>query len=62
MFCSRRFLKKPNVADGRDQFSSLAKNFSQQDCPSYAGFCSLAQARYVLVTVRIKTVYQPNID
>ncbi|KAF6028314.1 F8A1 [Bugula neritina] len=41
----KRFLKKPNVAEGRDQFASLAKNLSQQDCPSYAGFCSLAQAR-----------------
>ncbi|XP_067951630.1 40-kDa huntingtin-associated protein-like [Watersipora subatra] len=41
----RRFLKKPNVAEGRDQFASLAKNLGQQDCPSYAAFCSLAQAR-----------------
>ncbi|XP_064604680.1 40-kDa huntingtin-associated protein-like isoform X2 [Liolophura sinensis] len=41
----KRFLKKPNVAEGSEQFASLAKNLKQQECPQYAAFCSLAQAR-----------------
>ncbi|KAK7501479.1 hypothetical protein BaRGS_00007283 [Batillaria attramentaria] len=41
----KRFLKKPNVAEGSEQFSSLAKTLKIQECPQYAGFCYLAQAR-----------------
>jgi len=41
----RRFLKKPNVAEGSEQFASLAKQLKNQECPQYAGFCHLAQAR-----------------
>ncbi|XP_013396812.2 factor VIII intron 22 protein-like [Lingula anatina] len=41
----KRFLKKPNVAEGSEQFASLGKTFRQQECQQYAGFCSLAQAR-----------------
>jgi len=41
----RRFLKKPNVSEASDQFGSLAKELKRQDCPQYAGFCSLAKAR-----------------
>lgn len=41
----RRFLKKPNVSEASGQFGSLAKELKRQDCPHYAGFCSLAKAR-----------------
>ncbi|XP_046572881.1 40-kDa huntingtin-associated protein-like [Haliotis rubra] len=41
----KRFLKKPNVSEGSEQFASLAKSLQQQECPQYAGFCCLAQAR-----------------
>ena len=41
----RRFLKKPNVSEASSQFGSLAKELKRQDCPQYAGFCSLAKAR-----------------
>lgn len=41
----KRFLKRPNVAEGIEQYSALAKSLKQQDCPQYAGFCCLAQAR-----------------
>ena len=41
----RRFLKKPNVSEASGQFGSLAKELKRQDCPQYAGFCSLAKAR-----------------
>ncbi|XP_064644443.1 40-kDa huntingtin-associated protein-like [Lineus longissimus] len=41
----KRFLKKPNVAEGSEQFASLAKVLREQECPQYAGFCCLAQAR-----------------
>ncbi|KAH9502578.1 40-kDa huntingtin-associated protein [Bulinus truncatus] len=41
----KRFLKKPNVAEGSEQFASLAKSLKNQECPQYAGFCCLAQAR-----------------
>ncbi|KAJ7390019.1 hypothetical protein OS493_027543 [Desmophyllum pertusum] len=41
----RRFLKKPNVSEASAQFGSLAKELKRQDCPQYAGFCSLAKAR-----------------
>lgn len=41
----KRFLKKPNVAEGSEQFASLAKTLRQQECPQYAGFFCLAQAR-----------------
>ncbi|XP_005100168.1 40-kDa huntingtin-associated protein [Aplysia californica] len=41
----RRFLKKPNVAEGSEQFASLSKQLRNQECPQYAGFCCLAQAR-----------------
>ncbi|PVD39529.1 hypothetical protein C0Q70_02163 [Pomacea canaliculata] len=41
----KRFLKKPNVSEGSEQFSSLAKTLKVQECPQYAGFCYLAQAR-----------------
>ncbi|KAJ8319280.1 hypothetical protein KUTeg_004371 [Tegillarca granosa] len=37
----KRFLKRPNVAEG----TSLAKSLQQQECHQYAGFCCLAQAR-----------------
>ncbi|XP_076459467.1 40-kDa huntingtin-associated protein-like [Babylonia areolata] len=41
----KRFLKKPNVAEGSEQFASLAKTLKIQECPQYSGFCYLAQAR-----------------
>ncbi|CAG5124356.1 unnamed protein product [Candidula unifasciata] len=41
----KRFLKKPNVAEGSEEFASLAKSLKNQECPQYAGFCCLAQAR-----------------
>ncbi|ESO84215.1 hypothetical protein LOTGIDRAFT_203270 [Lottia gigantea] len=41
----KRFLKKPNLSEGIEQFGSLAKNLDQQECPQYSGFCCLAQAR-----------------
>ncbi|XP_074647592.1 40-kDa huntingtin-associated protein-like [Tubulanus polymorphus] len=41
----KRFLKKPNVSEGSEQFASLAKILKQQESPQYAGFCCLAQAR-----------------
>lgn len=41
----RRFLKKPNVSEASGQFGALAKELKRQDCPQYAGFCSLAKAR-----------------
>lgn len=41
----RRFLKKPNVSEASGQFGSLAAELKRQDCPHYAGFCSLAKAR-----------------
>ncbi|XP_041362327.1 40-kDa huntingtin-associated protein-like [Gigantopelta aegis] len=41
----KRFLKKPNVSEGSEHFASLAKSLRQQECPQYAGFCCLAQAR-----------------
>ena len=41
----KRFLKKPNVSEGSEQFSSLSKTLRQQESSQYAGFCCLAQAR-----------------
>lgn len=41
----KRFLKKPNVAEGSEQFASLSKLLRAQECHQYAGFCQLAQAR-----------------
>jgi tetratricopeptide (TPR) repeat protein len=41
----KRFLKKPNIAEGSEQFGVLAKQLKTQECPQYAGFCNLAQAR-----------------
>ncbi|KAI0207645.1 40-kDa huntingtin-associated protein [Lamellibrachia satsuma] len=41
----KRFLKKPNVAEGSKQFGDLSKALKTQECPSYAGLCCLAQAR-----------------
>ncbi|GFO02261.1 factor viii intron 22 protein-like [Plakobranchus ocellatus] len=41
----KRFLKKPNVSEGSEEFASLAKTLKSQECPQYAGFCCLAQAR-----------------
>lgn len=41
----KRFLRKPNVAEACEQFSKLAKDLQQQECPHYAAFCCLALAR-----------------
>lgn len=41
----KRFLKKPNVSEGSEQFASLSKQLRSQECHQYAGFCQLAQAR-----------------
>ncbi|ELT92152.1 hypothetical protein CAPTEDRAFT_164298 [Capitella teleta] len=41
----KRFLKKPNVAEGSEQFGALAKQLNSEECCQYAGFCYLAQAR-----------------
>ncbi|XP_045212398.1 40-kDa huntingtin-associated protein-like isoform X1 [Mercenaria mercenaria] len=41
----KRFLKRPNVAEGCEQYGALAKTLKQQECPQYAAFCHLAQAR-----------------
>lgn len=41
----KRFLKRPNVAEGSEQYGALARTLAQQECPQYAAFCHLAQAR-----------------
>uniref|UniRef100_K1QXM0 Factor VIII intron 22 protein n=1 Tax=Magallana gigas TaxID=29159 RepID=K1QXM0_MAGGI len=41
----KRFLKRPNVAEGIEQYSSLSKLLKEQECQQYAAFCALAQAR-----------------
>ncbi|KAH3861555.1 hypothetical protein DPMN_024487 [Dreissena polymorpha] len=41
----KRFLKRPNIAEGSEQYGALAKGLQQQECPQYAAFCYLAQAR-----------------
>ncbi|XP_064462896.1 40-kDa huntingtin-associated protein-like [Ornithodoros turicata] len=41
----KRFLRKPNLAEVSDQYSTLARQLQQQDCPQYAGMCSMAAAR-----------------
>ena len=41
----KKFLRKPNIAEGSEHFSHLAKTFATQECPQYAAFCCLAQAR-----------------
>lgn len=41
----KRFLKKPNVNEGSEQFQTLARVLSNQECRPYSGFCFLAQAR-----------------
>ncbi|XP_052768104.1 40-kDa huntingtin-associated protein-like [Mya arenaria] len=49
----KRFLKRPNVAEGSEQYGALGKCLQQQECPQYAAFCYLAQARceHTLVNV-----------
>ncbi|KAK3090450.1 hypothetical protein FSP39_011960 [Pinctada imbricata] len=42
---NRRFLKRPNISEGIEQYSALAKSLKEQECPQYAAFCCLAQAR-----------------
>lgn len=41
----KRFLRKPNISEASAQFSFLAKNLENQECPHYAAFCCLAVAR-----------------
>lgn len=41
----KRFLKRPNVAEGIEQYLSLSKLLKEQECQQYAAFCALAQAR-----------------
>lgn len=41
----KRFLRKPNLAEVSDQYSALGKQLQHQDCPHYAGMCSLAAAK-----------------
>ncbi|GAB6026285.1 coagulation factor VIII-associated [Chamberlinius hualienensis] len=41
----RRFLRKPNVAEASEQFSLLAKQQQEQECPQYAALSCLALAR-----------------
>lgn len=41
----KKFLKKPNVFEGSEQFGRLAKQLKVDGCPHYSGFCYLAQAR-----------------
>ncbi|XP_076809063.1 40-kDa huntingtin-associated protein-like [Clavelina lepadiformis] len=41
----KRFLKKPNVAEAREEFGQLASTLSMKGCYHYAGFCCLAMAR-----------------
>ncbi|CAG9831789.1 unnamed protein product [Diabrotica balteata] len=41
----KRFLKKPNVAEACESFSSLAKQCESLELPVYAGLCWIAAAR-----------------
>jgi len=41
----KRFLRKPNVAEAAEQFQSISKNLTRQECPSYGAFFELAKAR-----------------
>ncbi|KAH0944467.1 hypothetical protein HN011_007298 [Eciton burchellii] len=41
----KRFLRKPNVAEACDQFSTLANECEQKELWQYAGLCWLAAAR-----------------
>ncbi|KAL3178814.1 hypothetical protein MRX96_009487 [Rhipicephalus microplus] len=41
----KRFLRKPNLAEVSDQYTALGKQLQHQDCPHYAGMCSLAAAK-----------------
>eukprot|EP00112_Aurelia_sp_Birch-Aquarium-sp1_P026594 Seg954.4 transcript_id=Seg954.4/GoldUCD/mRNA.D3Y31 product="Factor VIII intron 22 protein" protein_id=Seg954.4/GoldUCD/D3Y31 len=40
----KRLLKKPNFSEASDQFGTLTRVLSQQECPQFAGFCSIAKA------------------
>uniref|UniRef100_G3MNG0 Factor VIII intron 22 protein n=1 Tax=Amblyomma maculatum TaxID=34609 RepID=G3MNG0_AMBMU len=41
----KRFLRKPNLAEVSDQYTALGKQLQHQDCPHYAGMCSIAAAK-----------------
>ncbi|CAG9817589.1 unnamed protein product [Phaedon cochleariae] len=41
----KRFLKKPNVTEACESFTSLAKQCETQELPQYAGLCWIAAAR-----------------
>ncbi|XP_054716415.1 40-kDa huntingtin-associated protein-like [Uloborus diversus] len=41
----KRFLRKPNVAEASAQFSMLAKELQNRECPHYAAFVCLAVCR-----------------
>ncbi|KAG1676723.1 Factor VIII intron 22 protein [Nymphon striatum] len=44
-YISKRFLRKPNVAEASGQYNALGKQLRNQEIPHYAGFCCLAVAR-----------------
>lgn len=41
----RRFLRKPNVTEASESFTTLAKNCESLELPAYAGLCWIAAAR-----------------
>lgn len=43
--CCRRFLRKPNVTEASESFTSLAKHCESLELPAYAGLCWIAAAR-----------------
>lgn len=42
---SRRFLRKPNITEACDSFTSLAQQCESLELPVYAGLCWIAAAR-----------------
>ena len=44
-FCSRRFLRRPNVSEACEQFTQPAKRLRSDEEPEYEALCQLAVAR-----------------
>lgn len=45
IFFSRRFLRKPNVTEACESFTSLGQRCEDVEMPVYAGLCWIAAAR-----------------
>lgn len=45
IYFRRRFLRKPNVTEACESFTSLAKHCESLELPAYAGLCWIAVAR-----------------